>query len=72
MSSRLSFLDGLDCLHGSPIDTVVCRHEGSASYTAEADGKMNQIPGIAMVPRGPGAANHRGRVLPRGVKANTA
>jgi acetolactate synthase-1/2/3 large subunit len=52
-----SFLDVLDGLHGSPIQTVVCRHEGGAAYMAEADGKMNQVPGVAMVTRGPGAAN---------------
>ena len=52
-----SFLDVLDGLHGSEIETVVCRHEGGAAYMAEADGKMNQRPGVAMVTRGPGAAN---------------
>ncbi|MEV4991624.1 thiamine pyrophosphate-dependent enzyme [Pseudarthrobacter sp. LMD1-1-1.1] len=52
-----SFLDVLDGLYLSPIKTVVCRHEGGATYMAEADGKMNQLPGIAMVTRGPGAAN---------------
>lgn len=52
-----SFLDVLDGLHESPIDTVVCRHEGGAAYMAEADGKLNQLPGIVMVTRGPGAAN---------------
>ncbi|MFJ4030227.1 thiamine pyrophosphate-dependent enzyme [Paenarthrobacter sp. NPDC089989] len=52
-----SFLDVLDGLHGSAIETIVCRHEGGATYMAEADGKMNQLPGIAMVTRGPGAAN---------------
>jgi acetolactate synthase-1/2/3 large subunit len=52
-----SFLDVLDGLHDSPIETIVCRHEGGAAYMAEADGKMNQLPGIAMVTRGPGAAN---------------
>ncbi|MGM7774692.1 thiamine pyrophosphate-dependent enzyme [Arthrobacter sp. KNU-44] len=52
-----SFLDVLDGLHDSPIETVACRHEGGAAYMAEADGKMNQLPGIAMVTRGPGAAN---------------
>jgi acetolactate synthase-1/2/3 large subunit len=52
-----SFLDVLDGLHGSPIETIVCRHEGGATYMAEADGKMNQMPGVAMVTRGPGAAN---------------
>ncbi|WP_261377476.1 thiamine pyrophosphate-dependent enzyme [Arthrobacter sp. AG367] len=52
-----SFLDVLDGLYQSPIETIVCRHEGGATYMAEADGKMNQLPGIAMVTRGPGAAN---------------
>jgi acetolactate synthase-1/2/3 large subunit len=52
-----SFLDVLDGLHSSDIDTVVCRHEGGAAYMAEADGKLNQRPGVAMVTRGPGAAN---------------
>ncbi|MCF3140853.1 thiamine pyrophosphate-dependent enzyme [Paenarthrobacter sp. AR 02] len=52
-----SFLDVLDGLHSSDIETIVCRHEGGAAYMAEADGKMNQLPGIAMVTRGPGAAN---------------
>ncbi|WP_230121317.1 thiamine pyrophosphate-binding protein, partial [Arthrobacter sp. Bi83] len=52
-----SFLDVLDGLHGSSIETIVCRHEGGATYMAEADGKMKQLPGIAMVTRGPGAAN---------------
>ena len=52
-----SYLDVLDGLHHSPIETIVCRHEGGAAYMAEADGKMHQRPGIAMVTRGPGAAN---------------
>lgn len=52
-----SYLDVLDGLHHSPIETIVCRHEGGAVYMAEADGKMHQRPGIAMVTRGPGAAN---------------
>lgn len=52
-----SYLDVLDGLHESSIETVVCRHEGGAAYMAEADGKMNPVPGVAMVTRGPGAAN---------------
>ncbi|WP_309082233.1 thiamine pyrophosphate-dependent enzyme [Zhihengliuella sp.] len=52
-----SYLDVLDGLHESVIDTVVCRHEGGAAYMAEADGKMQEVPGVAMVTRGPGAAN---------------
>ncbi|MCV7490835.1 thiamine pyrophosphate-binding protein [Micrococcus luteus] len=52
-----SYLDVLDGLHDSGIENVVCRHEGGATYMAEADGKMNEVPGVAMVTRGPGAAN---------------
>lgn len=52
-----SYLDVLDGLHKSSIETVVTRHEGGAAYMAEADGKLHQRPGIAMVTRGPGAAN---------------
>ncbi|RII43735.1 acetolactate synthase [Galactobacter valiniphilus] len=52
-----SYLDVLDGLHHSEIETVVCRHEGGAAYMAEADGKLHQVPGVAMVTRGPGAAN---------------
>ncbi|WBL20075.1 thiamine pyrophosphate-dependent enzyme [Citricoccus sp. NR2] len=52
-----SYLDVLDGLHDSPIENVICRHEGGAAYMAEADGKMNSVPGVAMVTRGPGAAN---------------
>lgn len=52
-----SYLDVLDGLHDSTIETVVCRHEGGAAYMAEADGKMSSTPGVAMVTRGPGAAN---------------
>ena len=52
-----SYLDVLDGLHDSPIENVVCRHEGGAAYMAEADAKLNSIPGVAMVTRGPGAAN---------------
>jgi acetolactate synthase-1/2/3 large subunit len=52
-----SFLDVLDGLHDAGIETVVCRQEGGASYAAEADGKLTGRPGVAMVTRGPGAAN---------------
>lgn len=52
-----SYLDVLDGLVDSGIDAVVCRHEGGAAYMAEAEGKMHQRPGVAMVTRGPGAAN---------------
>lgn len=52
-----SYLSVLDGLHGSRIETVICRHEGGASYMAEAHGKLTGAPGVAMVTRGPGAAN---------------
>ena len=52
-----SYLDVLDALYDSDISTIVCRHEGGAGYMAEAQGKLSGRPGIAMVTRGPGAAN---------------
>jgi len=52
-----SFLDVLDGLHDAGIQTIVCRQEGGATYAAEADGKLTGRPGVAMVTRGPGAAN---------------
>ena len=52
-----SFLAVLDGLHGSGIANVVCRHEGGAAMMAEATGKLTGRPGIALVTRGPGAAN---------------
>lgn len=52
-----SYLEVLDGLHDSSIETVVCRHEGGAAYMAEAEGKLGPLPGVAMVTRGPGAAN---------------
>lgn len=52
-----SFLPVLDGLHDLDISTVVCRHEGGAAYMADAHGKFTGMPGVAMVTRGPGAAN---------------
>lgn len=52
-----SFLDVLDGLHDSRITTVVARHEGGAGFMALAESRLTGIPGIAMVTRGPGAAN---------------
>ncbi|MFD1213700.1 thiamine pyrophosphate-dependent enzyme [Arthrobacter sp. GCM10027362] len=52
-----SYLAVLDGLHGSGIENVVCRQEGGAAYMAEAHGKFTGEPGVAMVTRGPGAAN---------------
>jgi acetolactate synthase-1/2/3 large subunit len=39
----------------SGVRFVVCRHEGTASHMAEADGKISGRPGICVVSRGPGA-----------------
>lgn len=52
-----SYLDVLDGLYCAAIDTVVTRAEGGASFMAVADGRLGPAPGVAMVTRGPGAAN---------------
>lgn len=52
-----SYLDVLDGLYDSEIETVVCRHEGGAGFMALAAGRLSGRPGVAMVTRGPGAAN---------------
>lgn len=52
-----SYLDVLDGLHDSSITDVVTRHEGGAGFMALAEGRLTGRPGIALVTRGPGAAN---------------
>ena len=52
-----SYLDVLDGLYDSSITTVVTRHEGGAGFMALAEGRLTGRPGIAIVTRGPGAAN---------------
>ncbi|WP_308291513.1 thiamine pyrophosphate-dependent enzyme [Microbacterium sp. G2-8] len=52
-----SFLEVLDGLHDSSIETIITRQEGGAAYMADAEGKLSDLPGIVMVTRGPGAAN---------------
>ena len=52
-----SYLNVLDALRDSNIDTIVARHEGGASMMAEADGKLTGRPGVCFVTRGPGATN---------------
>ncbi|HET8719047.1 MAG TPA: thiamine pyrophosphate-dependent enzyme [Nocardioidaceae bacterium] len=52
-----SYLEVLDGLYDSPIDTIVCRQEGGAGFMAVAQGRLGPLPGVAMVTRGPGAAN---------------
>lgn len=51
-----SYLSVLDGLYNTDIQTVVCRHEAACTYMADAHGKFTGQPGIAMVTRGPGAA----------------
>ena len=51
-----SYLSVLDGLYDADIQTVVCRHEAACAYMADAHGKFTGQPGIAMVTRGPGAA----------------
>ncbi len=52
-----SYLAVLAALDGSQVRAVTCRHEGAAAMAAEAVGKMTGRPGVALVTRGPGAAN---------------
>lgn len=51
-----SYLSVLDGLYEADIETIVCRHEAACTYMADAHGKFTGQPGIAMVTRGPGAA----------------
>lgn len=53
-----SFLAVLDALVDTPqIEFVATKHEGAASFMADADGKLTGQPGIVLVTRGPGASN---------------
>lgn len=54
-----SYLEVIDALYDAreSIRLMVCRHESGAANMAEAYGKLTGRPGIAMVTRGPGAAN---------------
>ena len=52
-----SYLDVLDGLFDSSIETIVCRQEGGAGFMALSESRLTGRPGIAMVTRGPGAAN---------------
>ncbi len=54
--SYLAALDGFH-EHASRIRFVVCRHEGGASFMADAQGKLSAWPGVCFVTRGPGASN---------------
>ncbi|NML17475.1 thiamine pyrophosphate-binding protein [Azohydromonas caseinilytica] len=54
-----SFLAALDGFHQhrDAIRFIACRHEGGASFMAEAQGKLTGRPGVCFVTRGPGATN---------------
>lgn len=54
--SYLPLLDGLLSV-SDRLSFVSCRHEGGASYMAEAYGKLTGHPGVLLLARGPGAAN---------------
>lgn len=52
-----SYLNVLDALRGSGIETIAARQEGGACMMAEADAKLTGRPGVCFVTRGPGATN---------------
>jgi len=52
-----SYLNVLDALRDSGIDTIAARQEGGACMMAEADAKLTGRPGVCLVTRGPGASN---------------
>jgi len=54
--SFLAVLDGFH-EHAEQIRFVACRHEGGASFMADAQGKLAGWPGVCFVTRGPGASN---------------
>ena len=53
-----SFLAAMDAMytHRDAIHLVVCRHEGSAMFMAEAHAKATGRPGVCFVTRAPGAS----------------
>ncbi len=54
--SYLAVLDGFH-EHARRIRFIACRHEGGASFMADAQGKLTGWPGVCFVTRGPGASN---------------
>ncbi|WP_158736306.1 thiamine pyrophosphate-dependent enzyme [Alteribacillus sp. YIM 98480] len=53
-----SFLDLMDEIYlEEAVDFVSCRHEGGASFMAEAYGKLTGRPGVVMATRGVGGSN---------------
>ena len=53
-----SFLDAMDALYDQrdTVRLIVCRHEGSATFMAEAYAKASGKPGVCFVTRAPGAS----------------
>jgi acetolactate synthase I/II/III large subunit len=47
----------LDCLVGTKIKTVVCRHEQNAALIAQGIGRMTGKAGVCLVTSGPGCTN---------------
>jgi acetolactate synthase-1/2/3 large subunit len=47
----------LDCLIGTKIQTVVCRHEQNAALIAQGIGRMTGRAGVCLVTSGPGCTN---------------
>jgi acetolactate synthase-1/2/3 large subunit len=47
----------LDCLAGSRIKTIVCRHEQNAALIAQGIGRMTGKAGVCLVTSGPGCTN---------------
>ena len=54
--SYLGLLDGVWARRES-LRFITCRHEGAASYAAEAMGKLTRLPGVVAVTRGPGVTH---------------
>ncbi len=53
-----SFLHVIDALRDSEyIEAIATRHESTASFAADAYGKLNGKPAVCMATRGPGASN---------------
>ncbi len=47
----------LDCLIGTKIKTIVCRHEQNAALIAQGIGRMTGKAGVCLVTSGPGCTN---------------
>lgn len=47
----------LDCLIGTKIKTVVCRHEQNAAFIAQGIGRMTGKAGVCLATSGPGCTN---------------